>query len=150
MKLLLAAAFALLAAPVLAADACTVTCKDKMAMDAVGITAAWTNLKTAMKKDAKVSAMADTDVAEMARDAYKASPDGTVMDAMKTSMTTSMTCNDLMAMDQTGMATAATGIPSTMKNNAKVSAIAEGDVTKNVGEACAAHPEGTVIDALKI
>ena len=38
MKLYLAAAFALMAAPVFAADPTTMTCKDMMAMDSQGMT----------------------------------------------------------------------------------------------------------------
>ena len=73
-----------------------------MAMAAASMTAAGADLKTAMKGDAKVSAMADADVAKMTGDAWKASPDGAVIDSMKTSQTTNKTCKDFIAMDQTG------------------------------------------------
>ncbi len=150
MKLILAAAFSLLAAPVFAADPATMTCKDMMAMDAAGMTTAGVAMKTAMKSDAKVSAMADADVTKMAGAACTAHPEGTVMDAMKMSMTTAMTCKDMMAMDDKGMAEAGVALKSAMKDDAKVSAMADADVTKSAGAACKAHPDGTVMDAMKM
>ena len=83
MKLILAAAFAVLAAPVFAADVTTMTCKDMMAMDAKGMADTGMAMKTAMKGDTKMAAMADADVAKAAGAACTAHPDGKVMDAMK-------------------------------------------------------------------
>ncbi|MGV8989739.1 MAG: hypothetical protein ACOH2H_26445 [Cypionkella sp.] len=150
MKLVLAAALAVLAAPVFAADPATMTCQDMMAMDSAGISDAGAALKTAMNDDAKISAMADADVAKMAGDACTANPDGTVMDAVKSSMVTSMTCKDLMAMDSTGMMSAGTELKMAMKDDAAVSAMADADVTKMAEDACTAHADGTVMDAMKM
>jgi len=150
MKAILVAAFSLLAAPTFAQDATTMTCKDMMAMDAAGMATAGTALKGAMSSDAKVTAMADADVTKMASDACTANPDGTVMDAVHTSQMTTMTCADLMAMDEAGMATAGTGMKMAMKDDAKIGAMADADVTKMAGEACTAHPDATVMDAMKM
>ena len=86
MKLLLAATFAVLAAPVFAddmkTDPATMMCKDLMAMDTTGMMTAGTDLKMAMKDDAKMAAMTDEDVTKAAEDACKMHPDAMVMDAM--------------------------------------------------------------------
>ena len=85
MKLtLIAAAFAVLAAPVFAAglDAKTMTCKNLMAMDAKGMMAAGTAINTAMKADPKMPKMTDNEATKAAGTACKAHGDGTVMDAM--------------------------------------------------------------------
>jgi hypothetical protein len=126
------------------------TCKDMMAMDATGMATAGTTMKTAMTGDAKITAMADADVTKMAGEACTTNPDGTVMDAMKASMLTTMTCKDMMAMDETGMAGVGTTLKMTMKDDATVSAMADADITKKAGEACTAHPDGTVMDAMKM
>lgn len=82
-----AAAFALLAAPAfaetMAPDASKMMCKELMSMDMNGMMAAGTAIKTAMKDDAKMKAMADADVMKAAESACKAHPDAMVMDAMK-------------------------------------------------------------------
>ncbi len=88
MKLILAAAaFAMLAAPSFAdtakMDPATMMCKDLMAMDMKGMMDTGMALKTAMKDDAKMSAMSDEAMTKAAEDACKAHPDATVMDAMK-------------------------------------------------------------------
>lgn len=150
MKLILLAAFSLLAAPAFAADPATMTCKDMMAMDATGMTTAGVAMKSAMKDDAKVAAMSDTDVTKMAGVACTANPAGTVMDAVKTSMTTAMTCKEMMAMDAKGMAAAGIAMKSAMKDDTKVAAMADADVTTAAGAACTAHPDGTVMDAMKM
>ncbi len=86
MKLAFAAVLAVLsAAPVFAdtmMDPAKMTCKDLMAMDSKGMMDAGMAMKTAMKDDAKMSAMSDEDTTKAAETACKAHPDATVMDAM--------------------------------------------------------------------
>ena len=87
MKLAFAAVLAVLsAAPVfadtMAMDPAKMTCKDLMAMDSKGMMDAGMAMKTAMKDDAKMSAMSDEDTTKMAETACKAHPDAMVMDAM--------------------------------------------------------------------
>ena len=150
MKIILAAAFALFAAPVFAQDAETMTCKDMMAMDAIGMAAAGTAIKMAMMEDARMSAMADANVTTMAGEACTANPDGTVMDAVHMSLAAAMTCKDMMAMDAAGMASAGMAMKMAMKDDAEMSAMADADVTKKAGDACTAHPDATVMDAMKM
>jgi len=150
MKLILAAALSLLAAPTFAADAETMTCKDLMAMDSAGMTTAATSMKNAMKGNAKMDATSEADVSKMAEDACTTNPDGTVMDAMHASMITTMTCKDMMAMDEAGMTKAGKSMKMAMKDDAAMSAMADTDVAKKAGEACAAKPDGTVMDAMKM
>lgn len=80
------AALALLAAPALAEDmkmdAATMTCADLMKMDMDGMMHAGTELKMAMKDDAKMAAMTDEEVMKAAEEACKMHGDGTVMDAI--------------------------------------------------------------------
>ena len=86
MKLILAATLALLAAPVFAdtmMDPAKMTCKDLMAMDMKGMMDVGMAMKTAMKDDAKMTAMSGEDVTKAAEAACKAHPDATVMDAVK-------------------------------------------------------------------
>ncbi len=81
-----AAAFALLAAPVfadtMAPDMTKMMCKDLMAADEAGMMAAGVAAKGMMKDDAKMQAMSDADVTMAAETACKAHPDAMVMDAM--------------------------------------------------------------------
>lgn len=150
MKLILAATLALLAAPAFAQDPATMTCKDYSAMDATGMAAAGTAMKSTMTGDAKMSAMADADVTKMASDACAANPDGSVMDAMHTSAMMTMTCKDMMAMDDTAKAGSAASMKMAMKADTKISAMADADLTKKAADACTAHPESTVMDAMKM
>ena len=152
MKFILAATLALFAAPVFAQvpATMTLTCKDMMAMDANGMATAGTAMKGAMMGDAKVSAMADADVTKMAGDSCTAYPDATVMDAMHRSSMATMTCKDLMAMDETGMMSAGTTMKMAMKDDATMSAMADADVTKKAETACTAHPDASVMDAMKM
>lgn len=88
MKLSIAiATIALLAAPAFAdtakMDPMKMTCAELMAMDKDGMMKAGTDLKAAMKDDAKMAAMKDEDVSMAAETACKAHPDAGVMDAMK-------------------------------------------------------------------
>jgi hypothetical protein len=53
-----------------------------MKMDADGMMKAGTELKMAMKDDAKMAAMTDEDVMKAAEEACKMHGDGTVMDAI--------------------------------------------------------------------
>lgn len=80
------AALALLAAPALAddmkMDPATMTCADLMKMDMDGMMKAGTELKMAMKDDAKMAAMTDEEVMKAAEEACKMHGDGTVMDAI--------------------------------------------------------------------
>ena len=87
MKILIAiATVTLLAIPAFAEtakiDPMKMTCAELMAMDAKGMMSAGTELKTAMKADAKVAAMKDEDVTKAAEVACKAHPDAGVVDAM--------------------------------------------------------------------
>lgn len=150
MKLILAATLALLAAPAFAQDPATMTCKDMMGMDATGMATAGTAMKGAMSGDAKMSAMADADVTKMAEDACKTYADATVMDAMHMSAMMTMTCKDMMAMDKAGMASAGMTMKMAMKDDAKMAAMADADLTKKAGDACTAHPDATVMDAMKM
>ena len=84
-----AAALALFALPALAdgmMDPAKMMCKDLMAMDMTGMMTAGTEIKGAMKDDAKMAAMTDEEVMKAAEDACKVHPDGTVMDAMHPKM----------------------------------------------------------------
>lgn len=150
MKLILAATLALLAAPAFAQDPANMTCKDYSAMDAAGMATAGTAIKGTMTGDAKMSAMADADVTKMVSDACTANPDASVTDAMHMSSMMTMTCKDMMAMDEAGMASAGMTMKMAMKDDAKMSAMADADVTKMAGDACTAHPDATVMDAMKM
>lgn len=108
MKLVFAATLALLAAPafadaMMAEDAMKLTCKDLMAMDAMGMMEAGKALNTAMMADDTAMAdgamaddtataddtamkdgmMSDEDMMKAAEAACAAHPDAMVMDAMK-------------------------------------------------------------------
>ena len=150
MKLILAAAFALLAAPAFADDPMSTTCKDMMAMDATGMMDTAMTMKKMMPADAKVMAMSDADVTKAAGDACTAYPDGTVMAAMGMMMASATTCADMMMMDEAGMANAGMAMKMAMMDDAKMSAMADADVTKMAGEACTAHPDGTVMAAVSM
>ena len=126
------------------------TCKDMMAMDAAGMATAGTALKGAMTTDAKVTAMADADVTKMAGEGCTAYPDATVMDAWHMSAMATMTCKDLMAMDEAGMMSAGMTMKMAMKDDAAMSAMADADMTKKAGDACTANPDATVMDAMKM
>lgn len=65
------------------------------------------------------------------------------MDAM------TMTCADLMKMDSKGMMDAGMAMKEAMKDDAKVMAMTDEDATKAAEDACKAHPDGTVMDAMK-
>lgn len=87
---LIFAAAAVLAAPAFAdtmkMDPATMTCADLMKMDMDGMMKAGTELKMAMKDDAKMSAMTDEEVMKSAEEACKMHADGTVMDALHPKM----------------------------------------------------------------
>ncbi len=59
-----------------------------------------------------------------------------------------MTCADLMKMDMKGMMDAGMAMKEAMKDDAKVMAMSDEDVTKAAEEACKMHPDGTVTDAM--
>ena len=88
MKLSIAFAFAaLIAVPAFAdtmkMDPMKMTCAELMAMDSDGMMSAGTEIKGAMKDDAKMTAMSDEEVMKAAEGACKMHPDAGVMDAMK-------------------------------------------------------------------
>jgi hypothetical protein len=158
MKLILSAVFALLAAPVFAADPATMTCKDMMAMDAKGMAEAGTAMKGAMMDDAKVAAMADADVTTAAGAACTAYPTGTVMGAMKASMVMPMgqvadpatvTCKDMLALGVDGMLAGGvsmrTALPDT---DVKYKSMSDEELAGAAATACTAHPEALVKDAM--
>jgi len=60
-----------------------------------------------------------------------------------------MTCADLMKMDMKGMMDAGLAMKEAMKDDAKVMAMTEVDAMKTAEEACKAHPDGTVMEAMK-
>ena len=86
MKLtLIAAAFALVAAPVFAdemMDASKLTCADFMAADMDGMMKDTMAMKEAMKDDAKMAAMTDEDAMHGMMEMCKMHPDAMVMDAL--------------------------------------------------------------------
>lgn len=59
-----------------------------------------------------------------------------------------MTCKDLMAMDSAGMMAAGTAIKGAAKDDAMTMAMTDEAVTMAAEEACKAHPDGTVMDAM--
>ena len=61
-----------------------------------------------------------------------------------------MTCKDLMKMDAAGMASAGTAVKAAMKDDAKVTAMKDADVTAAAEKACKAHPDAKVMDAMKM
>ena len=63
---------------------------------------------------------------------------------------TTMTCADLMKMDMTGMMDAGMAMKGAMKDDAKTAAMTDEEVMKAAEEACKMHPEGTVMDAMKM
>lgn len=154
MKLMLAATFALLAMPAFAQDAAmdanTLMCKDFMTQDATKMAATGMQVKGASMADARITAMADADVTTMTSTACTTHPDNTVMEAVKMSSMTTMTCKDMMAMDDAGMASAGMTMKMAMKDDARITAMADADVTAMAGTACKAHPDGTVMDAMKM
>ncbi|MEO8241574.1 MAG: HdeA/HdeB family chaperone [bacterium] len=150
MKLILAATFTLLAAPVFAADPTTMTCTDMMAMDSQGMADTGVAIKGAMTDNTKMSAMADADVTTMASDACTAHPDATVMDAMHMAMLDTMTCTDVLAMDDTVKMNVVTGMKMAMKDDTTISAMADADLKTKLGDVCTSHPDATVMDAMKM
>ena len=59
-------------------------------------------------------------------------------------------CKDMLAMDAKGMLAAGTSLKAAMKGDAKVAAMKDADVTKAAGTACKAHPDKSVMDAMKM
>lgn len=60
-----------------------------------------------------------------------------------------ITCADMMAMDETGMMAASAAIKAMAGAPADMAAMSDEDVTAMAGEACTAHPEMMVADAMK-
>lgn len=150
MKLILAATLALLAAPAFAQDPTQMTCKDYTAMDAAGMATAGTAIKGSMASDTKLSAMADADVTSMIGTACAANPDATVTTAIQASEMSTMTCADMMKMDDAAKTGAAATMKMAMKDDTTIGAMADADLTKKAGDACTAHPDATVMDAMKM
>lgn len=158
MKLILSAVFALLAAPVFAADPATMTCKDMMAMDAAGMAEAGTAMKGAMMDDAKVAAMADADVTTAAGTACTAHPDGTVMEAMKADMAmpmgqvadpATMTCKDMLALGADGMVAGAVSMRTALPEaDVKYKGMSDEELAAAANTACLAHPDALVANAM--
>ena len=69
-------------------------------------------------------------------------------DSMMTDPAT-VTCADMMKMDSKGMMDAGMAIKGALKDDAKVMAMSDEDATKAAEEACKAHPDGTVMEAMK-
>lgn len=63
---------------------------------------------------------------------------------------TTMTCADLMKMDMKGMMDAGMAMKDAMKDDATVMAMSDEDAMKAAEEACKAHPDGSVMDAMKM
>lgn len=61
-----------------------------------------------------------------------------------------MTCADLMKMDMKGMMDAGMAMKDAMKDDATVMAMSDEDAMKAAEEACKAHPDGSVMDAMKM
>ena len=81
--------------------------------------------------------------AETATTATTADPATAMTDPM------TVTCADMMKMDMKGMMDAGVAIKGAMKDDATVTAMTDEDATKAAEEACTAHPDGTVMDAMK-
>jgi len=56
----------------------------------------------------------------------------------------------MMAMDMTGMMKAGTAIKGAMMDDAKMAAMTDEEAMKDAEAACKAHPDGTVMDAMKM
>ena len=155
MKLIFAAVFAMLAAPVFAADPAMMTCKDMMAMDAKGMANAGMAMKGAMMDDTKVAAMADADVTTAAGAACAAHPDSTVMAAMKLEMggqvadPATMTCKDMLALGVGGMLTGGVMMRNALQDDVKFTAMTDAELAAVAETACTAHPDNLVKDAIK-
>lgn len=63
---------------------------------------------------------------------------------------TTMTCADLMKMDMIGMMDAGMAMKGAMKDDAKTTAMTDEEVSKAAEAACKMHPDGTVMDAMKM
>ncbi|MEO8244525.1 MAG: HdeA/HdeB family chaperone [bacterium] len=154
MKFILAAALALLSAPAFAdvsnTNADMMECKDFLTADSTDMATIGQQVKGAMSADAMISAMAEPDVTKLTNAACTTYPNSKVMEAVKMSAMSSLTCKDMMAMDEAGMMAAGTTIHMSMMDDAKVGAMADADVTKMAGDACTAHPDATVMDAMKM
>ena len=61
-----------------------------------------------------------------------------------------MTCKDLMKMDKTGMMDAGKALHTAMMADAKAAKMTDDETMKAAETACKAHPDGTVIDAMKM
>ena len=70
-------------------------------------------------------------------------------EAMKIDAAT-VTCAEMMKMDAAGMTDAGKAIKEAKKADAKTAAMTAEDVTKAAEAACKAHPDGTVLEALKM
>ncbi|WP_299473569.1 HdeA/HdeB family chaperone [Cypionkella sp.] len=62
---------------------------------------------------------------------------------------TTMTCADLMAMDAQGMSSAGIAMKQAMSTDATVTSMTDEAATTAAQDACKAHPDGTVMDAMK-
>ncbi|GLS86030.1 hypothetical protein GCM10010873_10040 [Cypionkella aquatica] len=65
-----------------------------------------------------------------------------------------VTCNDFALMDMQNMTTVGIAMKESLKDdaamNTKYSALSEADMATAAADACKAHPDGKVIDALKM
>lgn len=59
-----------------------------------------------------------------------------------------MMCSDLMAMDMDGMMSAGAALKAAMMEDAKMAAMSDEDVMKAAEEACKAHMDAKVMDAM--
>lgn len=61
-----------------------------------------------------------------------------------------VTCNDFSLMDEQNMTTVGIAVKEALKDDAKYTSMTDEQVTEAAKAACAAHPEGKVVDALKM
>lgn len=70
-------------------------------------------------------------------------------DSMMTDPMT-LTCADMMKMDSKGMMEAGMAVKGALKDDAMVAAMTDEAATMAAEEACKAHPDATVMDAMKM
>lgn len=63
---------------------------------------------------------------------------------------TKMTCAELMAQDMDGMMKSGMMMKEAMKDDAKMAAMTDEEMTKMAEQACKMHPDAMVMDALKM
>ncbi|MEO5613544.1 MAG: HdeA/HdeB family chaperone [Cypionkella sp.] len=61
-----------------------------------------------------------------------------------------VTCNDFSLMDAQNMTAVGIAVKESLKDDAKFSALTDEEMTIAATDACKAHPDGKVVDALKM